>query len=93
MKDVEYYYLNQDNYKDDVPFDLYNMVSLAKRIDFKAKLDLEMRDITADVLKAQFEQTTDLETIEDLARKHLPKHVVKVGTELRVVPVATDKSE
>ena len=44
--DVDRYYLVDDNYKDNVPFDLYNMVSLAKRIDFKRKLDLELRDMT-----------------------------------------------
>lgn len=45
--DVDRYYLVNENYHDDVPFDLYNMVSLAKRIDFKTKLDLQdMKDVT-----------------------------------------------
>ena len=49
---MDYYYLNNDNYKDDVPFDLYNMASLAKRIDFKTKLDLNLQDITKDIIKS-----------------------------------------
>ena len=44
--DVERYYLQEDNYKDDFPFDLYNMVNLSKRIDFKYKFDLCMKDLT-----------------------------------------------
>jgi hypothetical protein len=76
IKDVDSYYLNQDNYKDDVPFDLYNMVSLAKRIDFKSKLDLNITDVTKEVLKRQFDEQNNAETVEDLARKHLAKEVV-----------------
>jgi hypothetical protein len=49
--DADRYYLDNDNFHDDIPFDLYNMVSLAKRIDFKTKLDLSMRDVTKEVLK------------------------------------------
>ena len=49
--DVDRYYLVADNYKDDVPFDLFNMVSLAKRIDFKKKLDLNLKDMTKEVYK------------------------------------------
>jgi hypothetical protein len=50
--DADRYYLVDDNYHDDVPFDLYNMVSLAKRIDFKTKLDLDdIKDVTNYVLK------------------------------------------
>lgn len=48
---VDRYYLVEDNYKDDVPFDLYNMVSLSKRIDFKKKLDLNLKDITKEIIK------------------------------------------
>jgi len=79
IKDVDYYYLDKDNYKDDVPFDLYNMVSLAKRIDFKTKTELEMTDITGSVIKSQFDQMNDLKSVDDLARKHLPKQVIKTG--------------
>ena len=51
---MDRYYLVDDNYKDDVPFDMYNMVSLAKRIDFKTKLDLQdIKDVTKEVLKMQ----------------------------------------
>jgi hypothetical protein len=49
--DADRYYLVDDNYHDDVPFDLYNMVSLAKRIDFKDKLDLEIHDVTKVIMK------------------------------------------
>ena len=31
-EDVYQYYTGQDNYQDDIPFDLYNMVELAKRV-------------------------------------------------------------
>lgn len=30
--DVYQYYTGDDNYKDDIPFDLYNMVELARRV-------------------------------------------------------------
>lgn len=81
---MDYYYLNNDNYKDEVPFDLYNMVSLAKRIDFKNKLDLNMKDITHDVVKEQFNEKIELNDIQDLARKHLPKEVIEDGGQLLV---------
>jgi hypothetical protein len=55
MVNVDRYYLVDDNYKDNVPFDLYNMVSLSKRIDFKKKLDLELRDMTKEIIKNQLD--------------------------------------
>ncbi len=78
-KNVDLYYLNDNNYKDDVPFDLYNMVSLAKRIDFKTKLDLEgVKDITKEVVRTRYDEENQMETVDDLAKKHLPKEIVEV---------------
>lgn len=57
IKVVDRYYLIEDNYKDDIPFDLYNMVSLSKRIDFKTKLDLSgLKDITNEIIKLEKDQ-------------------------------------
>ena len=91
VKDVERYYLNKDNYKDDVPFDLYNMVSLAKRIDFKHKLDLKMDDITKEVIKGKFDDNIEMRDIQDLARKHLPKEIIEEEGHFYIHSVADNK--
>lgn len=83
---MDYYYLDNDNYKDDLPFDLYNMFSLAKRIDFKEKLDLGLKDITKEVLLSQYETHSPTETLEDLATKHLPKLITEDQGEFFIQP-------
>eukprot|EP00347_Sterkiella_histriomuscorum_P005819 403355150 len=93
VKDVDYYYLNNDNYRDDVPFDLYNMVSLAKRIDFKSKLDLNMRDITKEMIKSKFDEKVELNDIQDLARKHLPKEIIEEDGHFYIHSVADNKHQ
>ena len=74
-KDVDQYYLDKANYNDDLPYDLYNMVSFSKRIDYKNKIDLDIRDVTKDIIKNKYEEQTVPETIADLAQKHLEKEV------------------
>ena len=85
---MDFYYLNDNNYKDDVPFDLYNMVSLAKRIDFKTKLDIEgVKDITKEVVRNRYDKQNEVETVEDLAKKHLPKEVVEINGQFLLLSV------
>ena len=72
MAAADLYYMRDDNYKDDVPFDLYNMVSLAKRIDFKKKYDLGfMKNITQEIQRMEKNVTIESNDIYEVAEKHL----------------------